>query len=519
MLPLEILYFLSAVMLAAYGFNSAFLTWLFWRYKQQSSQESCEQTDASQNQLSPQDTDTSTFPMVTVQLPIYNERHVTKRLIEASVALDWPADRLQVQVLDDSTDDTTEIVAGVLMDIQTKQTGKTICGIEHVRRPTREGYKAGALAYGMDTAKGEYIVIFDADFVPTSSFLRQTIPYFADATIGCVQTRWGHINPTTSPLTQAQALGIDGHFRVEQYVRDQLGAFLNFNGTAGVWRRTCMEDAGGWEGDTLTEDLDLSYRAQLRGWRMVYQPDVVVPAELPVQVDAFKRQQFRWAKGSFQTAIKLLRQVWSANEPTWRKALGTLHLTNYLVHPLMLLNLLLLLPMTSSQSIFLKIAPFLTTAAIGPPIMYWTALTFRDFSGFPDAAGPRGKQRTGETLWSKIRQLGILMALGTGLSINNTRAVYEAVAGVYSEFKRTPKFAVTSRSTNWQSSTYALPRNPIVWIELALSCYATWLLVYCIAAGIWWMVGWVFLYAIGYGYISGLAFLQSWQLRMARKNA
>ena len=493
MLPLEILYLLSAALLAAYGFNSVLHTWLFWRHQNQKRDASLgDGTDQSSAPIA----DITEYPMVTIQLPIYNERHVTKRLIEAAIAMDWPRERLQIQVLDDSTDDTTEIVAAVLA-----QYTDPAIQVEHVRRPDREGYKAGALQYGMTSALGEFIVIFDADFIPSPDFLRHTIPCFTESDVGCVQTRWGHINPKTSPLTQAQALGIDGHFGIEQYVRDQIGAFLNFNGTAGVWRRACMEEAGGWQGDTLTEDLDLSYRAQLCGWRVAYQSDVIVPAELPVQVDAFKRQQFRWAKGSLQTAMKLLRQLWRSDEPRWRKLLGTLHLTNYMVHPLMVLNLVLLLPMTFSQSILLHIAPFLTTAAIGPPLMYWMAM----------------RSRASETLWEKVRQLAVLMALGTGLSINNSKAAYEAFAGIYSEFKRTPKFAVTSQRTHWQGSTYALPRNPIVWIELFLALYATGLLVYCIVAGIWWMVGWVFLYAGGYGYISGLAFLQSWQVRMSRK--
>jgi hypothetical protein len=303
-------------------------------------------------------------------------------------------------------------------------------------------------------------------------------------------------------LTKTQALGIDGHFVVEQTARSAVNAFLNFNGTAGVWRRSCMEDAGGWAGDTLTEDLDLSYRAQLRGWRIVYQPEVIVPAELPVQIDGLKRQQFRWAKGSIQTALKLLGQLWWSSQPLWRKFLGTLHLTNYAVHPLMVLNLLLILPMTLSDSPMLRLAPFLTLSAIGPPLMYWTALLTRS-----------------QSLPLRLGKLAMLIALGTGLSVNNTRAVVEAILGINSEFKRTPKFAVTGSSTQWRTSAYTLPRDPTAWIELMLALYAIGLLGWSIGHGIWWLVFWLLLYAGGYGFIAYLSFVQAWQTSAARSTA
>lgn len=488
----ELLYLFCAIWLAAYGFNSIVHTWLFWRHRKSESRADSngEQVFMDGEEAGWQNGEQNA-PKVTIQLPIYNERYVAKRLIEAVMALEWPADALQIQVLDDSTDDTTQIIEAVLARYHDQSTV-----LEHIRRPDRSGYKAGALQYGLATATGEFIAIFDADFVPPPNFLYKTIPYFADARVGCVQSRWGHVNPQSSRLTQAQALGIDGHFCIEQFARDRIGAFLNFNGTAGVWRRSCMESAGGWEGDTLTEDLDLSYRAQLSGWRVTYRPDLVVPAELPVQIDAFKRQQFRWAKGSIQTAMKLLGRLWRAEEPAWRKVLGTLHLTNYLVHPLMVINLLLLFPLSFSNSPLLHIAPFLTSAAIGPPLMYWSAMTIRN-----------------ESFWTRLRQLAILMALGTGLSINNSKAAWEAVTGITSEFKRTPKFAVTAQQAEWHTSTYVLPRNPIVWIELMLAFYAAGLLIYCFFMGVWWILFWVLLYAGGYGYIAWLAFVQAWQLK------
>ncbi len=497
MLVIELLYLLSAMALAAYGFNSILHCWLYWRWRRD--------VDTNQKEQTPSADQTGeqlvTLPMVTVQLPIYNERHVTSRLIDAVLALDWPADRLQIQVLDDSTDDTTQVVAATIA-----RHWESDIDIQHVRRESRAGFKAGALEHGMKSAVGEFIAIFDADFIPTTNFLKQTIPSFARESVGCVQARWGHVNPKTSMLTEAQALGIDGHFQIEQYVRDRMGAFLNFNGTAGVWRRSCMDAVGGWEHDTLTEDLDLSYRAQLGGWSIVFLPDLLVPAELPVQVDAFKRQQFRWAKGSLQTAIKVLKRVWNADEPRWRKVLGTLHLTNYMVHPFMVINLLLLLPISSSQSVVLHIAPLLTTAAIGPPLMYWITMGTKS-----------------ATPWQKLRRLAILMALGTGLSLNNTKAAFEALTGIDSEFKRTPKFAInanTAASTPdqsaWHESTYALPRNPMVWLELLFAIYAAYLFVYCIQIGVWWILFWILMYAIGYGYIAAVAFYQSWQVRYAQ---
>jgi cellulose synthase/poly-beta-1,6-N-acetylglucosamine synthase-like glycosyltransferase len=481
MLILELLYLGSAALLALYGLNSLLLTWLHRRHHRQADL--------------PAPQPPAACPIVTVQLPVYNERHVVARLINAVAGLDWPAERLQIQVLDDSTDDTRRLIAAAIA-----------ChpglNIAHVRRPRRAGFKAGALEHGLKTAAGEFVAIFDADFIPPPDFLQKTIPLFALPTVGCVQTRWGHVNPESSALTRAQALGIDGHFVVEQSARHAIRAFLNFNGTAGVWRRACMADAGGWQGDTLTEDLDLSYRAQLRGWRIVYQPHLTTPAELPVQIDAFKRQQFRWAKGSLQTAKKLLGRLWRARQPWWLKAQGTLHLTNYLVHPLMLLNLLLTLPMLFSDSPFLQLTPFFTASAIGPPLLYWTALRGRPLS----AAAQLGR-------------LALLIALGTGLSVNNSRAVWQALAGIQSEFMRTPKFAVTHQAGHWQASAYALPRDPTAWLEALLALYAAALLVFALSLDVWWLLPWLMLYTVGYSYVSALAFLQTWQTHAARRRA
>lgn len=432
-------------------------------------------------------------PRVTVQLPVYNERHVVRRLIDAAAAFDWPRERLHIQVLDDSTDDTSQIIGQCVAAHQ--QAG---VDIRQCRRASRAGYKAGALREGMAHAPGELIAIFDADFVPPPDFLQRTVPIFTDPTVGCVQTRWGHLNAGSSRLTQAQSLGIDGHFVVEQTARHNLGAFLNFNGTAGIWRRACMQQAGGWQGDTLTEDLDLSYRAQLAGWRIHYLPGVVVPAEIPVSVDAFKRQQFRWAKGSIQTARKLWGGLLRADSPGWRKLLGLVHLTSYSVHPLMILNLLFLLPMMSSMNILLKFASLFSLTAIGPPLMYWTAM-----------------QAQGMPVGQRLRWLGVLLGLGTGLSVNNSRAVFEALLGIPSGFKRTPKFAITQSAQNWHNSAYVLPSDPTVWAEAALGVYAICLLLYSLFHGLWWLLPWLSLYAGGYVYIAYLSMRQAWQKRSA----
>jgi cellulose synthase/poly-beta-1,6-N-acetylglucosamine synthase-like glycosyltransferase len=483
---LDLLYLINTTLLAIYGLNSLLLTALYIKEAQKR-----RVVDGSETSRKP-----GIHPYVTVQLPVYNERYVTERLLNAVVKLDWPAERLQIQVLDDSTDDTSQIIATALARHRAKGARMRL---DQVRRSDRRGFKAGALQHGIASARGEFIAIFDADFVPQPDFLKQTIPAFREADVGCVQTRWGHINPESAKLTQAQALGIDGHFIVEQSARHAVKAFINFNGTAGIWRRACMIDAGGWQGDTLTEDLDLSYRAQLRNWRIVYLPDVTVPAELPVQIDAFKRQQFRWAKGSIQTALKLLPQLWQARQPLWLKVMGTLHLTNYSVHPLMLVNLLLVLPMTLSNSPLLLLTPFFTIIAIGPPILYWTAM-----------------RRQALPLLSRLSRLGLLITLGTGLSVNNAKAVGEAVFGLNSEFKRTPKFAVVDRFSTWQGSSYALPRDPSVWIEMILGLYAWGLLFWSISAGVWWLIPWLVLYGTGYSYISALTFIQARQTRTAR---
>ena len=471
---LEIIYVISAALLAVYGYNSLVLAWIRVR---------------RQRPVPVKDVGTSyQWPQVTVQLPIYNERYVGERLIEAVGKLDYPRDRLHIQVLDDSTDITKEIVAKAVKKAQAQ--GRDIV---HIRRPERVGFKGGALEYGLSSAKGEYVAIFDADFLPPETFVKELIPYFDDdPQIGCLQARWGHLNSNSSWLTRTQANGIDGHFVVEQEVRSGSKVFLNFNGTAGIWRRTCIQDAGGWHHDTLTEDLDLSYRAQLKGWKIRFIPHVIAPAELPVHINAFKRQQFRWAKGSIQTARKLLGKLWKSKNSALIKIEGTIHLTNYIVHPLILLNLALTLPLVTSQSPILWITPLFTFAAIGPALMYWVAM------------GNEGKSR-----WERAVNLSMLVVMGMGLSLNNTRAVVEALVGKQSSFLRTPKFNIRGRKNTLRKSEYTLPIDPNAWIETLIALYALGLFIYVLTNGVWSLVFWLLLYASGYSYIASLNFRQN----------
>ena len=471
---IEILYVFSATLLAVYGYNSLVLAWLrVTRYKPIPVKKFAEGHD---------------WPTVTVQLPVYNERYVVERLIKAVGELKYPRDRLHIQVLDDSTDITSDIITAAVNNQR-----KRGLDIEHIQRDDRSGFKGGALEFGLSSAKGEYIAIFDADFVPQPGFLEQIMPYYqGNPQIGCLQARWGHINRETSWLTRAQANGIDGHFIIEQEVRSAKGLFLNFNGTAGVWRKACIVDAGGWHHDTLTEDLDLSFRAQLKGWQIQYIPHVIVPAELPVHINAFKRQQFRWAKGSIQTAQKLLPDLWRSSKSTIKKIEGTLHLTHYAIHPLMFFNLLITLPLISIQSPWLWILPIFLFSAFGPLLMYWIAM---------------GEE--GQTILGRFNNLGMLLLLGMGLSLNNSLAILEALLGKQSAFLRTPKFNIDGKNITVKINEYVLPRDPYAWIEILLAVYTIGLLIYVLTLGVWSLVFWLILYASGYAYIAGMNFSQS----------
>ncbi len=432
------------------------------------------------------------LPLVTVQLPIYNEEYVVERLIKSVAALDYPRHRLEIQVLDDSTDETTRLVAALVTSYRAAG-----LDIHHLHRTHRVGYKAGALKEGLGVARGEFIAIFDADFTPPKDFLLQTIPHFEDDQVGMIQTRWGHINRDYSPLTQAQAIGIDGHFGVEQGARAWSGLLMNFNGTAGIWRRRAIEEAGGWLDRTLTEDLDLSYRAQLAGWKMVYLPEVVCSAELPVQLQGFKTQQRRWAKGSIQTAKHLLPQLWRSSLPLFTKVQASLHLTHYVVHPLMLSVVLFSVPLLMRGFYFSSWTPLLVTvtllalATFGPSSLYVYAL--RQF------------RLEGRSRW---RYLPVLVCLGTGVALSNSRAVLEALVGHTSGFVRTPKFKVERQGDAWAGKRYAAVFDRTALVELSLGFYSLTALGLFILH--WKLFVWPFMaiYTAGFFYIALLGIKQ-----------
>lgn len=393
---------------------------------------------------------------VTIQLPLYNELYVAERLIKATCEIEYPKDKLEIQVLDDSTDETTEIVANIV-----KQKQAEGYDIKHIRRGTREGFKAGALKYGLERAKGEFIAIFDADFIPHKDFLKKTLSFFTDEKVGLVQTRWEHLNGDYSILTKAQALALDGHFVIEQTVRNKAGFFINFNGTGGIWRKTCIEDAGNWHADTLTEDLDLSYRAQLKGWRFVFLKDFTSPAELPSEINALKSQQFRWTKGAVETAKKILPLVWKSDIPLRVKLQSTFHLTNNLVFPFILLAAILNVPLifiknSGSHEAYFALMSIFVLAFISSFLFYMYA------------------QKDIRTDWrKKIVLFPLFMAGSMGFAVNNSRAVIEGLLNRKSEFVRTPKFKLESEKDSWMGKKYLTRKvgfSVIVEALLAVYC-------------------------------------------------
>jgi len=470
-----VFYLIVTSVLALYGLHNLITTIMYLRMKTPTKRK---------GELPPP----SEWPRVTIQLPIFNEKYTVERLLQSVTHLDYPADRLQIQVLDDSTDDTVDLVGKLVEDYESQG-----INIELIHRVDRKGYKAGALENGLRTATGELIAIFDADFVPKPDWLKRTVPAFQNPELGCLQTRWGHTNQQYNSLTRAEAMGIDGHFIIEQTVRSKNGFFLNFNGTAGLWRRACIEDAGGWQWDTLTEDLDLSYRAQMRGWKFDYLPDVVVPAELPPQVEAYKKQQFRWAKGSFQVVRKLLPTVLQAKLPLKVRFMALLHLTGYFVHPLMLSLLLLTLPVGLLVPGAFKIFPISVLAGLGPPLLYLTATASQH-----------------KSVLKRLRSFPLLVIVGFGLSLSTSIAVLEGLFSKGGAFIRTPKLNVGNKrkSQSKVDRAYVAPLSSMVWIEIILGIYA--LVTGLILAPYigWGIIPWMVIYMLGFFYIAGLNLIQ-----------
>lgn len=395
-------------------------------------------------------------PVVTIQLPVFNEFYVVRRLIEAVCALDYPKEHLEIQVLDDSIDETKDVIREIVASFSAKG-----CDIKQIHRVHRDGFKAGALTNGLKSARGEFIAIFDADFVPRKDFLRRTIPHFSlDPRIGLVQTRWEHLNGDYSLLTRTQALALDGHFVLEQRVRNRAGFFINFNGTGGIWRKAAIEDAGNWQSDTLTEDLDLSYRAQLRGWKFRYLHEVTSPAELPAELNAVKTQQFRWTKGAIETARKILPALWKANLPIRLKIHSTFHLTNNIIFPCILLAGILNVPLVfirqnGGHELFFSMMSVFVAAFVGSFLFY----LYSQKAAYPD--------------WRRRLLLFPLFLAGSmGFAVNNSRAVVEGLLRKKSEFIRTPKYRIEEKADSWTDKKYVpLRLDWVIAVESLLAIY------------------------------------------------
>lgn len=445
------------------------------------------------------------LPEVTIQLPIFNEFYVVDRLIDATLKIEWPKEKLVIQVLDDSTDETKEKIAGIVSNLKARN-----YRIEHLHRTDRVGHKAGALKAGMNRTNSDYIAIFDADFIPSPDILVKSIPYFSEPDVGMVQTRWGHINDDYSMLTMAQSFGIDGHFVVEQVARNGGKMWMNFNGTAGIWRRQCILDAGNWQADTLTEDFDLSYRAELAGWRFRYFTDIVNPAELPSTIASFKSQQFRWCKGSIQTAVKLVPRILRSSFSPKIKAEAVTHLLNYSVHPLMVINILLSLPLllidqwtsyklsSVSMAILFFAATVLSLSTMGPTFFYIYS------------------QRELYKNWKqRIVWIPVLMMIGTGIAVSNTKAFIEALIGKKSAFMRTPKYGIQSKTDKVQDrKKYRQPLDLLVISEFLIGIYGL------VTAYFAWMyqkpfiIPFMLIYSAGFLYISVGNVLERLQLQL-----
>lgn len=396
----------------------------------------------------------TSFPLVTVQLPLFNERYVAERLIKAVCNMDYPKDKLHIQVLDDSTDDTIHICEELVGYYRSRG-----FDIEHIRREDRTGYKAGALREGLKKAKGDFIAIFDADFVPPPWFLKKALAAFDD-NVGFVQCRWGHLNEDYSTLTEAQALSLDLHFLIEQKAKSLTHIFMNFNGTAGVWRKECIYDAGGWHISTLVEDLDLSYRAQIKGWKSAFVEDAVIPAELPVQINSVKRQQYRWAKGSIQCAVKLLQDViMHKHLPADTKIQAFIQLTRHIVYPLLLIQFLLLPLLLAIDYNIYPVNIYPLSALIMFILFSFT---------FPLIV----IKKVFSSSWKKkIRAYIYLILFGSGIAVNNTIAVLDALYGGKPEFLRTPKFGITKKGEEWRNNIYALPFTKTTLLEIFFAAY------------------------------------------------
>ncbi len=482
MVLLDVLYTVAALTLALYGLNTLFLALVYLKRRPQV----------------PSSPPVAEWPRVTVQLPIYNELHVATRLLYAVARFDYPRDRLEIQVLDDSDDETAAALQRAVAHLRREG-----IDVHYLRRPRREGYKAGALAYGLARAQGEFIALFDADFVPPPDWLRRTVPYLIHAPdVGFVQTRWEHLNATASAITLAQSLALDGHFGVEQPARQTLGWPITFNGSAGLWRRSCIEESGGWHDDTVCEDLDLAYRAQIKGWRGMVIPDIAVAGEIPPLVEAFRRQQARWATGSIQV---LRKHAWavlrSSHLSLTARLQGLLHMSNYAVHPLMVLLLLLTLPMMLAHRTVAWPLAYLSLAGLGPPVTYALA-----------------QWRLRGNVW-RLVALPVTVFLGLGIAWAGTQAVWQGLVARHTPFRRTPKFRLEGNDNGWSGKPYGDEAQGPAIGEWLLAGYALLAAVVAWHMGNVYAVPFMLLYAGSFLTVAGGVWWQTRQQRKARVRA
>src|SRR5271155_977519 len=478
-LALLIPYFMVLILLASYGAHRYVLVYLYYKHKK--------------NRTTEPAAHFSELPRVTVQLPIFNEQFVVERLLDAICRLNYPLEKLDVQVLDDSTDETVAVARGLVNHYAAKG-----FPVSYHHRSNREGFKAGALAEGLKTAKGEFVAIFDADFTPPEDFLLRTIHHFTDPKIGMVQTRWTHINRNYSFLTEVEAILLDGHFVLEHSGRARSGVFFNFNGTAGLWRRAAIDEAGGWEHDTLTEDTDLSYRAQMKGWKFVYLQDVECPAELPVEMTAFKTQQARWAKGLIQVSKKILPMVLKSDAPRAVKIEACYHLTANLSYPLMIVLSVLLMP----AMIIRFYQGWFQMLYIDLPLFMASTFSISSFYLVSQ------KELFPKSWPRSLLYLPLLMALGIGLTITNTKAVIEALIGKQSAFARTPKYHVVSKQDKVGATKYRKRLGWIPWLALLIGTYFALTVYYAIDNENYITVPFLLLFVLGYWYTGLMSLLQ-----------
>ncbi|HSL22991.1 MAG TPA: cellulose synthase family protein [Vicinamibacterales bacterium] len=473
-----VLYFFILSILAVYGWHRYYIVYLYMKNRDAVPRSPARRFDQ--------------LPVVTIQLPIYNEMYVAERLIDAVCRMDYPRELLEIQVLDDSTDETAQIA-----ELAVRRQAQRGIDIKYLHRTDRRGFKAGALEAGLRVARGDFIAIFDADFVPGADFLQKTVHHFTNPKLGMVQARWGHVNQDYSLLTKIQAIMLDGHFVLEHGGRNRSGCFFNFNGTAGIWRRSAILDAGGWQHDTLTEDLDLSYRAQLRGWRFLFLPDLVVPAEVPVEMNSFKSQQHRWAKGSIQTCRKLLPAILASDQPLQVKAEAFFHLSANFNYILMVALSILMFP-----AMYVRYS------------MGWTEMLLIDIPLFLAATLSVANfyvvsQREAYPDWkARVKYLPFLMAIGIGLCINNSRAVIEALARRDSEFARTPKYGIERTGDEWVGKKYHQTMAVQPLIELALGIYFTAAVFYALSNGIFGTLPFLMLFQVGFLYTGLVSIVQ-----------